>query len=230
MAKAYQKQTRSIKLQQEEISYKFRYSSKAKYIRLQISHGSELELIIPRGCEIKEAEKFLIKKADWIKKHLIKTVKSEPKYLLLGKEIKVNHNYELFKQNHDVEFSNNELLITSPEGSKIKTEQIYDIWLKDESKRYIPFRVQELARKYNFVINRITIRGQKTRWGSCSSKGNLSFNFKLMRYRKEVIDYVIIHELCHLREMNHSKKFWSLVNRFCPDYKNLRKELKGGLD
>ncbi|MDR3628564.1 MAG: M48 family metallopeptidase, partial [Ignavibacteriaceae bacterium] len=77
-------------------------------------------------------------------------------------------------------------------------------------------------------INKVTIRNQKTRWGSCSARGNLSFNFNLVRYRKEIIDYVIVHELCHLKEMNHSNKFWNLVEKICPDYKALRRELKKG--
>ena len=78
---------------------------------------------------------------------------------------------------------------------------------------------------YSSEIGKIGIRGQYTRWGSCSSKGNLSFNYTLLQFREEVIDYVIIHELCHLKEMNHSKRFWKLVGKLCPDYKNLRKEL-----
>ncbi|HEY6906360.1 MAG TPA: M48 family metallopeptidase, partial [Ignavibacteriaceae bacterium] len=66
------------------------------------------------------------------------------------------------------------------------------------------------------------------RWGSCSASGNISLNYKLMKYRKELIDYVIIHELCHLKEMNHSKKFWKLVEGLVTEYKSLKRELKSG--
>jgi predicted metal-dependent hydrolase len=86
--------------------------------------------------------------------------------------------------------------------------------------------VKELSERSGFSYKKITIRSQKTRWGSCSAKGRLSFNYRLMKFRKEAIDYVIIHELCHLKEMNHSKKFWDLVEGFCPDYVNLKKELR----
>ena len=75
-------------------------------------------------------------------------------------------------------------------------------------------------------ITRISIRAQKTRWGSCSSKGTLSFNWKLLLAPQEVIDYVVIHELCHLCEMNHSDRFWALVESIQPDYKLHRKWLK----
>jgi len=74
--------------------------------------------------------------------------------------------------------------------------------------------------------NKILIRRQKTRWGSCSESGVISINYKLMMLRKESIDYVIIHELCHLIELNHSKKFWNLVKDILPDYIELRRGLR----
>ncbi len=92
--------------------------------------------------------------------------------------------------------------------------------------KLIPARVKEYAEIIGVSYGRITIRNQKTRWGSCSSKGNLNFNCQLMRLPEELRDYVIIHELCHRKEMNHSAKFWSEVEKYCPDYKALRKKLK----
>jgi hypothetical protein len=103
---------------------------------------------------------------------------------------------------------------------------IYEAWLKKLAKKTLTERVRKIASELNFKVGKITIRGQKTRWGSCSTNGNLSFNYSLLRFRKEIIDYVIIHELCHLKEMNHSERFWKLVEGYYPDYKNLRKELK----
>ena len=194
---------------------------------MQISHGSELELVVPRGYELKEAEAFLHKKVDWILKHLDTTKRNESKYLLFGKEVKVSHEHELFVKKHGVKYENNSLNIISPSGNMAKTENIFEKWLREIANTYLPKRVKELAIQNGFRINNITIRGQKTRWGSCSSRGNLSFNYKLLRFNKEIIDYVIFHELCHLIEMNHSKKFWKHVEKYCPNYKLLRKELKG---
>lgn len=79
---------------------------------------------------------------------------------------------------------------------------------------------------YNFNYNKITIRNQKSRWGSCSSKGNLNFNYRIFLLPDELTNYIIIHELCHLKEMNHSKKFWNLVDEQIPNYKEKRRELK----
>lgn len=88
------------------------------------------------------------------------------------------------------------------------------------------FKLEEFNRYYGFSYGRVSIRNQRSRWGSCSSDGNLNFNCKLLCVRDELVDYVIVHELCHLQEMNHSKKFWSLVSETMPNYKELRKELK----
>ncbi|PID51961.1 MAG: hypothetical protein CR972_04600 [Candidatus Moraniibacteriota bacterium] len=90
----------------------------------------------------------------------------------------------------------------------------------------ILFKLEEFNRYYNFSYNRVSIRHQKSRWGSCSSDGNLNFNCKLLCVRDELINYVVVHELCHLKEMNHSKKFWALVAETIPHYKELRRELK----
>ena len=79
---------------------------------------------------------------------------------------------------------------------------------------------------YGYKWNNIVIRNQKTRWGSCSKKGNLNFNYKIALLPSEVADYIIVHELCHLGEFNHSQNFWNLVAKTIPDYKAIRKNLK----
>ncbi len=91
--------------------------------------------------------------------------------------------------------------------------------LKQKAQAYIPERVEYFANIMGVDYGRITIRKQKTRWGSCSGKGNLNFNCLLMLAPPEVIDYVVIHELCHRKEMNHSRAFWREVEKVMPDYK-----------
>lgn len=95
-----------------------------------------------------------------------------------------------------------------------------------KASEYIPGRVAYFSKKVGVDYGRITIRNQKTRWGSCSSKGNLNFNCLLMLTPSEIIDYVVVHELCHRKEMNHSKAFWNEVAKILPDYKKRVQWLK----
>lgn len=87
-------------------------------------------------------------------------------------------------------------------------------------------RVAYFNQFYNFKFNTVNIKNQKTRWGSCSKKGNLNFNYKIIHLPPEHQNYLVVHELCHLAEFNHSKKFWTLVSQQIPNYAKLRYELK----
>ena len=104
-------------------------------------------------------------------------------------------------------------------GSEIR--ELADAAMKD-----IPQRVKRFAPMVGVTVGRVTIRNQKTRWGSCSTKGNLNFNCLLMLCPEEVRDYVVVHELCHRKELNHSARFWAEVEKILPDYCIKRKWLK----
>lgn len=96
----------------------------------------------------------------------------------------------------------------------------------EAAREYFPKRVSYFLPLTGGSFQRITIRDQKTRWGSCSARGTLSFNWRLMLAPPAVLDYVVVHELCHLTHMNHSAAFWDLVESVCPDYRIHRKWLK----
>ena len=98
--------------------------------------------------------------------------------------------------------------------------------LVQKALQVLPEKVEHYARIIGVTYGRITIRNQKTRWGSCSSKGNLNFNCQLMRLPEELQDYVVVHELCHRKEMNHSSDFWKEVEYIMPDYQERRARLK----
>ena len=98
--------------------------------------------------------------------------------------------------------------------------------LTQQARSVIPERVAYYAPAVGVTYGRITIRSQRTRWGSCSSRGNLNFNCLLMLAPEKVVDYVVVHELCHRKEMNHSPRFWAEVERILPDYRQSKRWLK----
>ncbi len=87
-------------------------------------------------------------------------------------------------------------------------------------------KLEQFNEVYRFSYNRVSIKNQKTRWGSCSKRGNLNFNYKIVHLPDNLVNYLVVHELCHLKEMNHSRNFWALVAQAIPDYKILRKQLR----
>lgn len=110
------------------------------------------------------------------------------------------------------------------EAKPLSSEEVKK--LKKEARNHLASLTEYWAEKIGVSYGRISIRGQKTRWGSCSSKGNLNYNYLLILCPDDVIEYVVIHELCHRIYMNHSKRFWEKIEEFCPNYRQARKWLK----
>ncbi len=110
----------------------------------------------------------------------------------------------------------------TPEG--VQSEKFHACQAR--AKKFIRDRIAHCNQAYQFQYARIAVKDMKTRWGSCSSQKNLNFHYRLLFLPIELADYVVVHELCHLQEMNHSKKFWQLVSKTIPDHLSRRRELK----
>lgn len=108
---------------------------------------------------------------------------------------------------------------------RIFSEEDY-LKYKDEAMEYVCKRVIFYNEIYNFSFNKIYIKNQKTRWGSCSKKKNLNFNYKIIFLPKELQDYIIVHEMCHLKEFNHSRKFWAFVEKVFVNYLDIKRNLR----
>lgn len=107
-----------------------------------------------------------------------------------------------------------------------KKQEKQPLYTKEEFKSIIEKNVNELIKQTGLMPNKITIKQIKYAWGSCSSKKNITLNLELIKYSRQAIRYVILHELCHIKYMNHSKDFWNLVEKYMPNYKQVKKEFK----
>ena len=115
---------------------------------------------------------------------------------------------------------------TKTENAELSSEKIAE--LRKLSKVYFREKIERYSKIMNLKYGRLTITGAKTRFGSCSSRGNISFSYRLMLYPEAAREYVVVHELAHLVEMNHSKRFYAIIERYLPDYKERKKLLKNG--
>ena len=172
--------------------------SNRKMLAIQINPDLSVTVRAPIYAPQRDIERILREKEGWIQKHIEKIREQEAK--------------------------KKETQGESVEREYLTNEEIKK--LADKALQHIPKRVSYYAKQIGVTYEKITIRNQKTRWGSCSSKGNLNFNCLLMLTPPEVIDYVVVHELCHRKEMNHSEAFWAEVEKILPYYKEQVKWLK----
>ena len=107
-----------------------------------------------------------------------------------------------------------------------KKQEKKPLYTKEEFKQIVEKNANELVKQTGLVPNKITIKKIKYAWGSCSNKKNITINLELIKYSEQAIRYVILHEFCHIKYMNHSKDFWNLVEKYMPDYKQVKKEFK----
>ena len=107
-----------------------------------------------------------------------------------------------------------------------KKQSKQPLYTKEQFKQIVTAKAKELIKETGLTPNKITIKQIKYAWGSCSSKKNITINLELIKYSEKAIKYVILHELCHIKHMNHSKEFWELVEKYMPEYKEIQKEFK----
>jgi len=183
---------------------------------MRFDKNGVLQVRAPKFMLAFQIDTFLSKNKSWIDKQYskIKERKENKKYYLFGEEI----NPPLL--------DNSSVPLNKGEDEAQRSRGIIEKHYKSEAKKYIVPRCEELAQEHGFEFESIRITSAMTRWGSCSSNRTLNFSYRLIMAPADSIDYVIIHELCHLRQMNHSSKFWSEVASIMPEYKVYEKHLK----
>ena len=185
-----------------------------------------MELIIPMYADEKDAISFLISKKEWIKKTSQRISAKEEKLSVFDENtIFKTRTFELkirseSRRDIGIHLKNGILLVSYPETLSVTHPGVQDgirygikEALRIEARSFLPGRLAWLAREHGFMFNRVFIKNLKSRWGSCSGKNNINLNLHLMRLPDELIDYVLLHELCHTMEKNHGKDFWSLLDK-----------------
>ncbi len=219
-----------VQLADQQYPYQFVRSKRAKYLRLKLSHSGELTVVVPQSVSLKKASQFVDSQAAWLERKLpeIKQFESanysKPVSLDLqyvGETWTIKYLPNAASKSIEVKPDSSLLQLTCSGAvdDKALLSKAIGLWLKPKAEAVIPQRLSFLAETHGFHYRRVTIRGQKTRWGSCSSQKNINLNYKLLFLPEEVVDYVLVHELCHTIEMNHSKRFWELVADCDPHYK-----------
>ena len=213
--------THKIRFKEFEITHIVKKTLKNSYI--QISKEAEVILKTPKVSNV-FALNLLSQRETWIRKKILEIKKHPP--------IKVNIEDEvlLFGEIYSID---------TPEASSLrkKLEKIrttspqsilkcYNSFYKEFANDFIVLRVIYFSQLMNLEYSDIKFRKMKSRWGSCNSKKVLTFNTELIKIKKELIDYVVVHELAHIQHMNHSRKFHDLVDKYLPDSKSYRKKLK----
>jgi len=219
----------------QAISYIIKRSPKAKYVRLEVRSETGLTVVIPKSYKPDRIPDLLKEKQRWISGKLAKygqvqrpasdkAMKGGDTVPYLGWDLEVVTR-RAYGNVESVNVERNRLVVSLRAGSN-RLDMVLERWYRMQATQLIREKANKLGAGLGLTYGQLSIRGQKTRWGSCSQKGNLSFNWKLIMAPEPVIDYVIVHELAHLKEMNHTKRFWQLVGQHCPKWRDHRKWLK----
>ena len=223
-----------VQLDNREYPCEIINSNRARYLRLKLSHSGILSVVVPKGIGINQVKRFVLSQVNWIESK-VSELPPLDNQINQPKRLKLAYLDEDWRLKYFPTPNVESITINIGENCQLECSgKVDDVellhkalgkWLKHKAELIIPDRLAVLAERHGFHFNRVTIRGQKTRWGSCSSKKNINLNYKLLFLESAIVDYVLIHELCHTIEMNHSKQFWALVADCDANYKMHDKSL-----
>jgi predicted metal-dependent hydrolase len=203
---------------------------RARRYVLRLSADGSARLTIPRGGSAVEAKRFAARNVAWLEKQLLRQAAqpTRPTSWPIGTEIlfrgeRVRLEAGTNGESGLVRFGGQVLRVADAEGDlRVAVEQ----HLRRLAESELPARVLELAARHQMPVQRVIVRNQRSRWGSCSKRGTISLNWRLVQAPLFVRDYILLHELAHLREMNHSRRFWREVAQLCPDFAAAERWLK----
>ncbi len=228
---------RSIRLSQGPQEYTLRTSARARRVRLVVQPGGALEVVAPHSATLARVETALREHESWIIRTRARLATAapqpEPEPLTdgrqlpcAGRELCLSLRVGAPAGRVQTRLVGDQLALTLPREDEALARAALERWYRRHAQTVFGERLAHWNVHYGYTWTRVAIKEQKTRWGSCSRRGALNFNWRLMLAPLPVLDYVVIHELCHLKEPNHGPRFWALVARTCPDHRECRDWLR----
>ncbi|MDX1750142.1 MAG: SprT family zinc-dependent metalloprotease [Methylophaga sp.] len=209
-------------------------SARRKTIAIKIQDGN-VTVHLPKLMPLWLAKQFVMRKQQWIEDKLKNFQQRPPKRQFIEGELQpfMGEQYPLHiiqepqRQRLYVRLDQQKLVIMAPPNvTALQVRQALTRWYRRQAESLLSERVKQLAEQTGLRPNQVQIKSYKARWGSCTMRGDIQLNWQLVQATQSINDYVIIHELCHLRQHNHSKAFWDLVEQFDPNFREHRRWLK----
>jgi predicted metal-dependent hydrolase len=226
----------ALGLDQGSAGWHVRRSQRARRLSVRVYPGGRVEVVVPRGIGAKLVQRFVIGHSDWIARKVdemralapadANRIPTSVDFAAINETWLVKHERgDRPRTRHELD---ERLLIVSSNHDELSGVRLLQTWLRTHARTVLEPWLAEIARESGIDYERVEIRRQRTRWGSCSRHGVLSLNACLLFQRPEVVRYLLVHELCHRIHMNHSQRFWALVARIEPDFRALDRELGQG--
>ena len=209
-----------------------RVSPRARRLTARVHIGGRVEIVVPVGVNARAVRDFVQRFTPWIDRKVAAMQCFAEPSAPVPPSIEFTYTGERFEvkwqeaSKRSIAQEGDRLFVQAPGDGDARL--LLQGWLKRAAEERLAPRLLELAGELNYSVHRVVIRCQRTRWGSCSTRGTVSLNCSLVFLRPEVVRYLFLHELAHTRHMNHSSGFWRLVERLEPDYRRLDRELLAG--
>jgi predicted metal-dependent hydrolase len=213
-------------------AFAVRVSARARRLTARVHVGGRVEIVVPEGVSAKSVRDFVQRFTPWIDRK----VAAMQSHVQASDPVPTAIEFQMTGERFEIDWrpgaprslrpADQRVLVTAPTDRDARL--LLRRWLKKCAAERLAPPLLELAAAFEMPVARISIRCQRTRWGSCSTRGTVSLNCALLFQRAEVVRYLCVHELAHTRHMNHSRKFWHLVEQLEPDFQRLDRELLAG--
>ena len=215
------------------LCYRIQVSARRRTLCLRLFPDGQMQVVVPRYARLTDIRRFVGLRGGWIERQRA-ALRTQPLRILdpcahgatlplLGTTLVLHH--QVCTTKRPVAVRHGDTLVV-PASTSQQARPLVEAWYRRAAHGHVHQRMAHYAPLVGRAPARITIRGQKTRWGSCSSRASISINWRLMQAAPDIMDYVIVHELCHLLQANHAPRFWREVARVLPDYEARRRRLR----